>query len=71
MAQEVLSLFELCNVYFSSVIICIFQSHKRIICPSSLLVMKNRLFAVDEEHKLRVSETKATRKVFRTKLYVR
>ena len=37
MAQEVLSLFELCNVYFSSVIICIFQSHKRIICPSSLL----------------------------------
>jgi len=26
---------------------------------------------VDEEHKLQVSENKATRKVFRTKLYVR
>jgi hypothetical protein len=32
---------------------------------------ENRLFAVDEGHKLQVSENKATRKVFGTKLYAR
>jgi hypothetical protein len=31
--------------------------------------MKNRPFAVDEEHKLQVSENKATRKVFLSFMY--
>jgi hypothetical protein len=39
-AHKVLSLFELCTVYFSSMVICIFESRKRIIFPSSLLVMR-------------------------------